>query len=510
MISSFRQAVVLAIASVVIGVATPALGSEWLISTTAGSAGIESTGWAGFFADDDASIHEADIDGLAAAGATMGCNPPSDTRYCPGRPVTRGEIAAFIRRTLALPVGQADYFSDDETSIFEDDINAITAAGIGFGCGDGTYCANDPIERDEVAEMLVRSFAASDPPRYANKDRNFFIDDEGNRFEESINRLMAAGVTKGCNPPTNDRYCPDRSLTRAEMASFFVRAAQDLPAVRIGVPLDAALVPESVPSDLSPSLSAAGDDKPVVYASGCHVSHTETRAMSCEFGHEGGPTIMLVGDSHAAQWVPSLRQLAEARGWRLLTMTKSGCPYLEGVYWNKIDDEIYVECQEWNENATAEILRLHPDLVVTSSSVTNYPLDGSEVSGTEVGLKLIRDGLAARLRQLESGGISVAVIRDTPMPAKRVPSSLQELDDVLECSTGRSEALSTDVQREAVEIVGRGRYLDLTDYMCTDRICPAVVESLLVWRDNSHLTARYARALAPALGSRLGDIMSSP
>jgi hypothetical protein len=38
---------------------------------------------------------------------------------------------------------------------------------------------------------------------------------------------MAAGVTKGCNPPDNDNYCPDRPLIRAELASFFVRALGD-------------------------------------------------------------------------------------------------------------------------------------------------------------------------------------------------------------------------------------------------------------------------------------------
>lgn len=181
--------------------------------------------WNGFFADDDDSVHESDIDKLAADGTTKGCNPPSNTNYCPQRLISRGEIAAFIRRTLDLPSAGDDFFTDDVHSVFEDDINAVTAAGIGFGCTHTEFCPDQPLLRDEMAEMLVRAFAGDHPELYANPDgTDFFVDDAGNRFEESINLLMAAQVTRGCNPPDNDRYCPDRPLIRAEMASFFVRA----------------------------------------------------------------------------------------------------------------------------------------------------------------------------------------------------------------------------------------------------------------------------------------------
>src|SRR5690606_38462356 len=84
------------------------------------------------------------------------------------------------------------------------------------------------LRRDEMAQMLVNAFSGDDPDRYANPDgTDFFSDDDGNRFEEAINRLMAADVTRGCNPPANDQYCPDRPLNRAEMASFFLRALRN-------------------------------------------------------------------------------------------------------------------------------------------------------------------------------------------------------------------------------------------------------------------------------------------
>lgn len=51
-----------------------------------------------------------------------------------------------------------------------------------------------------------------------------FTDDEGSAFEESIHKLANYEVTFGCNPPADDKFCPERTLTRAEMASFFARA----------------------------------------------------------------------------------------------------------------------------------------------------------------------------------------------------------------------------------------------------------------------------------------------
>ncbi|MEN8238257.1 MAG: hypothetical protein ABFR53_03535, partial [Actinomycetota bacterium] len=38
-----------------------------------------------------------------------------------------------------------------------------------------------------------------------------FIDDDGNIHEGNIEAIAAEGITKGCNPPTNNKYCPSNS-----------------------------------------------------------------------------------------------------------------------------------------------------------------------------------------------------------------------------------------------------------------------------------------------------------
>ena len=53
-----------------------------------------------------------------------------------------------------------------------------------------------------------------------------FIDDEGSVFENAINKIAAAGITQGCNPPTNNRYCPTDLVTRGQMAAFIKRSVE--------------------------------------------------------------------------------------------------------------------------------------------------------------------------------------------------------------------------------------------------------------------------------------------
>jgi hypothetical protein len=173
----------------------------------------------GHFRDDDGSEHEANIDALFELGVTRGCNPPTNDMFCPSSSMTRGQVAAFVRRNLAIPPSDQDFFADDTSSVFQDDINAVVAAGIGFGCTEDSFCPDQPLTRAEMAEFLVRAYGYDNP-----EGTDFFTDDGSSPYEEAINALKAAGVTKGCNPPDDTEFCPDSHLTRAEMATFFARA----------------------------------------------------------------------------------------------------------------------------------------------------------------------------------------------------------------------------------------------------------------------------------------------
>lgn len=186
----------------------------------------------GAFVDDDGHLFEEDIDAIAAAGVTKGCNPPANTRYCPDLDVQRGAMAAFLRRALSLPDANTDFFRDDDQSIFEGDINAIAAAGITKGCnppGNDRFCPDDFVSRGEMAAFLRRAL------KLPTVQKDFFIDDSQSVFEADINAIAADGITRGCNPPTNNRYCPSHQVDRGAMAAF-LRRALELPGVILQIP----------------------------------------------------------------------------------------------------------------------------------------------------------------------------------------------------------------------------------------------------------------------------------
>lgn len=179
------------------------------------------------FVDDDNSIFEEDIEWLAVAEITRGCNPPANDRYCPDDHVTRGQMAAFFVRALDLPAGPGDQFDDDDGHLFEAEIDRLANSGITRGCNppaNTRFCPDDFVTRGQMAAFFVRAFGLDE-----GASDNLFVDDNGHLFEAEINMLATAGITRGCNPPTNDRFCPESFVTRGQMAAFFHRAAAWLP-----------------------------------------------------------------------------------------------------------------------------------------------------------------------------------------------------------------------------------------------------------------------------------------
>jgi hypothetical protein len=177
-----------------------------------------------YFIDDDDSVFEADINWMAAVGITMGCNPPTNNRFCPDSNVTRGQMAAFLVRALNLTERLDDPFTDDDDSVFEADIERLAAAGITKGCNppaNDRFCPDAKVTRAQMAAFLVRALGYTD-----DGGGDLFVDDDDSIFEADIDRLGTAGVTKGCNPPTNDRFCPDANVTRGQMAAFLHRALE--------------------------------------------------------------------------------------------------------------------------------------------------------------------------------------------------------------------------------------------------------------------------------------------
>jgi hypothetical protein len=164
------------------------------------------------FTDIGDSMFKGDIEWLYGEGITGGCTA---TKFCPDAKITREQMASFLVRMFKLPATTKDFFTDDETSIHEGNINKLAAAGITGGCTASTFCPKAPVTRDQMASFIARATKL-----VAGTGRNYFYDDNGNLHETNIDRSAAAGITSGC---AQWRYCPSATVTRGQMAAFLHR-----------------------------------------------------------------------------------------------------------------------------------------------------------------------------------------------------------------------------------------------------------------------------------------------
>lgn len=190
-----------------------------LLGSLAGSALADPTEPGGTFTDDNGTVHEGFIEAIALVEITHGCNPPFNDRFCPDGPVTRGQMAAFLTRSFRLAGDSVDYV-DAAEHIFENEIGRLGGAGITRGCNppaNDRFCPDVHVTRGQMAAFLVRTM------HLVGADSTF-ADTDGHIFESEIAALAAAGITLGCNPPANDLFCPDQVVTRGQMATFLGRS----------------------------------------------------------------------------------------------------------------------------------------------------------------------------------------------------------------------------------------------------------------------------------------------
>lgn len=181
----------------------------------------------GPFADVPADHVFADaIEWMVANSFTNGCR---DYFYCPTQSATRGEIAVFMKRTLESHLGPAPLevsFTDTNGHMFESAVEWLAGHGITVGCdppGNTRYCPDRRVTRGEMSALFKRAVEALIVVDPATVDPARFADTQDSLFINSTAWLAASGITVGCNPPDNTKFCPDQYVTRGELAVFLKR-----------------------------------------------------------------------------------------------------------------------------------------------------------------------------------------------------------------------------------------------------------------------------------------------
>lgn len=246
----------------------------------------------------------------------------------------------------------------------------------------------------------------------------------------------------------------------------------------------------------------------------CQVAFRSRALFVCAWG--GVPadravrTVALIGDSHAAHWRPALEVVAAHQGWRVVSMSRAGCPLTAAA--PKLPTRARSRaCRRWNR-AILRWLARHPEVSVVFAGQHRghvlVPKGASEAAAVRAGYR------GAWLRLLAGHVRHVIVLRDTP---RATPGTRACVDRAIAaripagavCAVPRRYALRPDPARGAAVALGHPRVqvADLSRVFCGARSCLPVIGGALVHRDTQHMTREFVRTLGPVLLRSVAGLM---
>lgn len=224
----------------------------------------------------------------------------------------------------------------------------------------------------------------------------------------------------------------------------------------------------------------------------------------CAFGvpkEDAKAVVALVGDSHAAHWRAAVDGVAQKRGWRGISITRSSCPFSTAT--PRLEKTQRRRCLSWNRQVPAWF-RAHPEV---------HTVFVSDHRGGRVVVPRGRSNQAAQIkgylaawRGLPATVKRIFVIRDTPRSSTGTPDCidravLKSRSPGSACALKTTKVLKPDPAAIAARQVraSRVRLVNLSRYMCTRRFCLPVIGGALVQKDIDHLTQTFSATLAPYL-----------
>jgi hypothetical protein len=235
---------------------------------------------------------------------------------------------------------------------------------------------------------------------------------------------------------------------------------------------------------------AAVMQKPLVYLDDCHVNNGEVKSGKCTYGDKSASkTIVIYGDSHAAQWFPALEKLANERGFKLISLTKSACPAPEvkkvemGAYKN-------ADCFKWRENTLQRIRDLKPDAVILSGF---QHFDVPDSLGSRQ--SWWANGQLTAYRHLFGSSKNLIYISDTPHPTRDIPN----------CLASKGGEKCNDSEKSDPAISGNFIKINPTPWLC-EATCPAIVNGVVAYRDASHISVEMSQLLSLELDRELTNL----
>lgn len=217
-------------------------------------------------------------------------------------------------------------------------------------------------------------------------------------------------------------------------------------------------------------------------------------------------TIVVIGNSHAQQMLEPIEEIADERNWQVISFLYAACAFgirdvdeSRGIFYSQ-------ECRDWNDDVLDLIEDLDPDAVITIGTHTVPADSDSPVNAGKREQTL--DGTERSLERLDEAGIPVVLIRDNPRFTFDSYQCAEQAERItVDCSVTRRQALAA-VNPAASLVDEKVATIDLSDYYCPDRLCPAVIGNVNVYIDDNHLSLVYTASLAPVLGQQLVEALN--
>ncbi|MER5635429.1 acyltransferase family protein [Kitasatospora sp. NPDC002227] len=228
----------------------------------------------------------------------------------------------------------------------------------------------------------------------------------------------------------------------------------------------------------------------------CEVAPTTVTSPPCLAGPgSGADRIVLLGDSHAGQWYSAVLAIAAQRHWGVEELVKQGCPLPELTVTNPQLGRTYRECDTWRADSLARLAHEAKPRLIVIASLNRYTDDRD----------LLLRAWEKTLTPLRAIGAPIVYLKDTPIPGTDVPACVSgHTEDPGACEFARHAAQWPDPLAEG-HLPGVTT-VELNSVLCpgSGRSCPAVLERILLYRDDAHLTNTAVVVLTPRLERLLG------
>lgn len=233
---------------------------------------------------------------------------------------------------------------------------------------------------------------------------------------------------------------------------------------------------------------------------GCLAWKDRYDLITCTYGVRGGEKWVLIGDSHAYQWLPALNTVAKRNNIELHLMARAGCPpnsVKRAAAWDHQQGCIswFNEVKDWFSN-NEDVERV----IFGSFSGTTFlgQIDKWTVSRDAV------EGFKEVWTELSFSGAEIVVMRDTPFIGEETYACIERnAEDLTKCDQ-RQEDLERVADNAFVAALEEDKQVvDMWDYFCQAGVCKIVVGGVRVYKDSNHFSGTFGLLLAPYLEKKL-------